>query len=122
MVNFDYAQARLTAQKIIAKFGQAGQFILAGDDGGYDDFGNVVPAQPDTIYNGTVTPLLKFNSQEIDGEQIQSADSFVFFHTDTPPVIGAVTTINSSTYRVVNVWRLDSVDNINVYIKLQLRR
>jgi len=121
MANFDYAQARLTAAKIISKFGAPGEFYLDGD-GGYDDFGDPLPSQPNTEYTGTVSPLLGYKAHEIDGEQIQSTDSFVFFRSDTVPEIGSTSMLNGEVYRVVNVKRLDSVGGINVYAKLQLRR
>lgn len=123
MADFDYPQARLTALKIISKFGAPGEFVLAGNgDGGHDDFGNVIPAEPDTIYDGTVSPLLGYKAHEIDGEQIQSTDSFVFFHSDTVPEIGSTSMLNGEVYRVINIKRLDSVGGTNVYAKLQLRR
>lgn len=123
MAKFNYDKARQVAESLIDKFGQPGSFTKEGGGaGGYDDFGNVIPPEPDTVFEGTVTPLLSYKQQEIDGEQIKSTDSYVFFHSEVEPSIGAKSTINGNEYRVVNVKKLDSVDDINVYRKLQLRR
>lgn len=123
MAKFNYNKARQTAKGLIDKFGQTGSFIKEGSGtGGYDDFGNPLPAEPDIVINGIVTPLLSYKQQEVDGEQIKSTDSYVFFHSEAEPPIGAKTVLNSDEYRVVDIKKLDSVDDINVYRKLQLRR
>lgn len=123
MAKFNYDKARQVAEGLIDKFGQAGSFIKEGSGaGGYDNFGNPLPADPDIVINGVVTPLLSYNQQEIDGEQIKSTDSYVFFHSEAEPPIGAKTVLNGDEYRVVDIKKLDSVDDINVYRKLQLRR
>lgn len=123
MTKFDYGKARRVAKGLIDKFGQAGSFTKEGGGaGGYDDFGNVILPEPDTVISGIVTPLLSYKQQEIDGEQIKSTDSYVFFHSEAEPPIGAKAVMNGSEYRVVNVKKLDSVDDVNVYRKLQLRR
>lgn len=120
---FDYTQARVDAKEIISEFGLAGTFIKEGSgSGGYDDFGNPIPAEPDTIINGIVTPPLRFNQNEIDGEQILSSDSYVFFHSDQEPEIDSKITINGETYRNKKIWKLDSVGGVNVYRKIQLRK
>ena len=122
-MSFDYAKARLVAKSLIEKFGQAGTFTVKGSGGGgYDENGNPVAPQPDVVINGTVTPLLSYKQQEIDGERILSTDSYVFAHSDIEPPIDSVITINGSKYIVKNIMKLDSVDNINVYRKIQLRR
>ena len=123
MTKFDYDKARQVAKGLIDKFGQANSFTKEGGGaGGFDRSGNPIPPEPDTIVSGTVTPLLSYKQQEIDGEQIKSTDSYVFFHSDVEPPIGSKSTVNGNEYRVVNVKKLDSVDDINVYRKLQLRR
>lgn len=123
MVKFDYVKARQVAKGLIDKFGQAGNFTKEGGGaGGYDRSGNPIPPEPDTVVSGIVTPLLSYKQQEIDGEQIKSTDNYVFFHSEVEPPIGAKSTVNGNEYRVVNVKKLDSVDGVNVYCKLQLRR
>lgn len=123
MAKFDYDKARQVAKGLIDKFGQPGSFTKEGGGaGGYDDFGNVIPSEPDTVISGIVTPLLSYKQQEVDGEQIKSTDSYVFFHSEVEPPIGVKSTLNGNEYRVVNVKKLDSVDDVSVYRKLQLRR
>ena len=105
---FDYSKARAVAAKLIDKFGASSSFVIAGTGaGGYDDLGNVMPAQPDTIISGTITPLLSYKQSEIDGETILMGDGYVFFHSDTAPAIGATTALNSLIYRAVWVESLD---------------
>ena len=123
MTKFDYAKARQVAKGLIDKFGQAGSFTKEGGGaGGFDRSGNPISSEPDTVISGTVTPLLSYKQQEIDGEQIKSTDSYVFFHSESEPQIGAKSVLNGDEYRVVDIKKLDSVDDINVYRKLQLRR
>lgn len=123
MAKIDYNKARQVVKVLVDKSGQAGSFIKKGNGaGGYDDFGNPLPAEPDMVINGIVTPLFNYKQQEIDGEQIKSTDSYVFFHSEAEPLIGAKTVLNGDEYRVVDIKKLDSVDGINVYRKLQLRR
>ncbi len=118
---FDYSGARAEAFALIAEYGAAGQAIKKGTTGGYDSEGNVTPDIPDVAIDGTVTPLLQYKTREIDGSSIQMGDSFVFFHSETAPEINMQITINSKTLRIVDIYKLDSVGDINVFRKLQLR-
>lgn len=122
-MSFDYAQARKNAQEIIGEFGAAGTFIISdASEGGYDDLGNPVPPQPAVTIEGIVTPLLRYKQHEIDGERILAIDNYVFFHSETVPQIDNKITINGNTYIAKSIVRLDSVDNINIYVKVQLRK
>ena len=121
-MSFDYNNARATAKKLIEKFGQPGSLVKKGNSGGYDSSGNVIAPQPDVTINGTVTPLLRYKQAEIDGESVLSTDSYAFFHSSTAPAIGMMININSQQFRVIDLKTLDSVDDINIYRKLQLRR
>jgi len=121
MAAFDYVKAHDVAVKLITKFGQPADVVKAGNTGGYDDSGNVIPAQPDVVISGLVSPLLQYNQSEIDGESVQMGDSYVFFDSTDKPEIDMVITLNSKQFRVVDLIVLNSVDDINVYRKLQLR-
>lgn len=122
-MSFDYNKSRATAEKLITKFGQAGEFVLSGDTGGYDDFGDPLPAQPDVVISGIVTPLLSFKTNEVDNENILASDSYVLFHSETAPEVGYEHTQNGVTYRMVAMMKeLTSVDGVNVFRKIQLRR
>ena len=122
-MSFDYDNARAVAESLITKFGQPASFIKEGaGGGGYDDFGNPIPAEPDIVIDGIIAPLLQFKKMEIDGEQIKSSDSYVFFHSDDEPPIGSKVTVNGSEYRALYIWKLTSVGGTNDYRKIQLRR
>lgn len=122
MATFDYSAAAAKAKAIIEKFGGNGSFVIKGNDGGFDDDGNALAAQADTVISGTVTPLLQYKSMEIDGSTIQTGDSYVFFDSVLDVPVGAVTTINGDSFRVVNSNELKSVNNIKILQKIQLRR
>ena len=123
MAKFDYVKARGVAEKLINKFGDDGSFILAGNgSGGYDDFGNVIPPEPDAVFSGTITPLLSYKQMEVDGSRILATDTYVYFHSDNEPPIDSKTTINGDEYRLINIKKLGSVDGVNVYRKMQLRK
>ena len=120
---FDYSEARATAEAIIGEFGESATLSKPGTDAGYDpNTGDPVPSTPGSYVNGLVTPLLSYKSSEIDGELIQAGDSYCFFHSDEAPGIGMVLTINGHDWRVVSIVDLTSVDGVNVFRKLQLRR
>lgn len=122
MASFDYVDAKATADNIIAEFGGSGTFIVKGADGGFNpETGDVIAAQPDVSVTGFVTPAIGYKSREIDGTTILMGDCYVFFSGALVPV-GAVITLNNETYRVVNVSRLQSLSNVVVYQKVQLRR
>lgn len=119
---FDYVDARQAAEEIINDFGKPGQVIKKGvPSGGFDNNGNPIPPTPDVIIDGIVTPKLDFKKSEIDGTAIQRGDSFAFFHSDTKPEIDMQITLNSTTFRIISIKDLTSVDDINVFIRLQLR-
>lgn len=122
MAAFDYVRARSIAKGLIEKFGQAGEFIIEGSEGGTDKWGDPIPDKPNAVIPGTVTPLLSYKKMEVDGEQILATDSYVFFYCDEVPPIDSKATINSNEYRTINIERLDSVDGVNAYVKIQLRR
>lgn len=128
-MTFDYNKSRATAERLITKFGQSGEFVLSGDTGGYDDFGNPLPAQPDVVISGIVTPLLDFGtdtkkaSYESSGLNIIAGDKYCFFHSETAPEVGYEHTQNGVAYRMVAMMKeLTSVDGINTFRKIQLRR
>ena len=122
-MSFDYNQAAEDAKEIIAEFGAAGSFVLKGSAGsGVDEFGDPLPTVDDVTYSGTVTPLLQYKADEIDGESVKQGDAYVFFDSATPPAIGSIATLNGNTWRVVAIESLSSVGGVRVFTKLQLRR
>jgi len=118
-----YGESRKKAESIISKFGGPGSFVQKGNAGGFDEDGNALPAQPDVVINGTITPLLQYSNSEIDENRILQGDAYVFFHSSEPPRIAMQTTINGKTFTVVRIaLSLDSIDGVNVLRKIQLRQ
>jgi hypothetical protein len=119
---FDYAEAALDAADIIAEFGAAGSnnkpAIPAGQD---PDPGDTTAGTAQVTINGTITPKLRYKSMQIDGVNVLATDSYVFFDTAGTPEVGILTDLNGETLRIVQIDKLQSVDGINVYHKLQLR-
>ena len=120
---FNYPKARLTAERLIKNFGSANQVIKKGTKGGYDSSGNVTADVPDVVIDGTVTPLLNYNSHEVDGVNILASDMNAFFHSEIAPEIGMQITVNGVTFRIVSIYSLGSADavSVNVFRQLQLR-
>ena len=136
-MSFDYNDARETALELITEFGQHSKVVKKGATGGTDAFGNPLEDVHDQEVGGIVTPLLQYNSREVNGESIRTGDCYVFFHSDSDiddwfkylfapiannPELNLQITINGVTFRIVEIYSLDSVDDINVFRKLQLRR
>lgn len=119
---YNYEAARLTATKLITKFGGAGQFVRKGNSGGFDDDGNVIAPTADEVNTGIITPLLSYESSEINGQNIQTGDAYVYFDSNVKVSINSVTTLNGKEYRAVSVDTLESVGDVLVYQKVQLRR
>ena len=122
MAAFDYVNAHAVAERLITKFGQPANVIKKGNAGGYDTSGNVIAAQPDVTISGKVSPKVDFKLSETDGENVIMGDAYCYFDSVTPPEIGMMITLNSEEFRIINLKILDSVDNINVYRRMQLRR
>ena len=119
---FDYLEAHGDAAELIEFFGEAGQVIKKGNSGGYDTSGNVTPAQPDVIIGGTITPKIDFETSEVNGTSILMGDAIVYFESETAPEVGMMTIINGETYRIIDMETLTSVNGINVYRELHIRR
>jgi len=122
MAGFDYTEAHAVAVELITFFGEASSLVKKGNDSGVDEYGNVTAATQDVTITGLVTPLLEYERFEVDETNVLSTDSYVFFDSTTEPEIDMIITINSDEYRVINFEALTSVDDINVYRQLQLRR
>lgn len=120
---YDYAAARKLALKVITKFGAPGSVVKKGvSGGGFDNNGDPIPDSPDITILGTVTPLVRFKTREINDTTIKSGDSYVFFHSDVEPEIDMQITINFDTFRIVDLIDLSSVNDENIFRRLQLRK
>ena len=121
-MSFNYTKARSTAKKIIKKYGNDGTVVTKGTTGGFDSSGDPKADVPDSTIYGIITPVVKFKTAEIDGETIKKGDGWVFFHSNTEVVPDMQTTINGETFRVKGVGVLSSVDDIEIYQRLHLRK
>lgn len=120
---YDYAAARKLALKVITKFGAPGSVVKKGvSGGGFDNSGDPIPDSPDVTILGTVTPLVRFKTKEINETTIKSGDSYVLFASDVAPEIDMQITINFDTFRIVDLIDLSSVDDENIFRRLQLRK
>lgn len=120
---YDYAAARKLALKVITKFGAPGSVVKKGvSGGGFDNNGDPIPDSPDETILGTVTPLVRFKTKEINETTIKSGDTYVFFHSDVEPEIDMQITINFDTFRIVGLIELSSVEDENIFRRLQLRK
>ena len=123
-MSFDYAKARATAKKIISKFGQTSSLVKKGTTGGFDEGGNAEADSPDITIDGIITPLVSYKDNEVDGESIIIGDAWAFFYTESTVEIKVdmQATVNGKTFSVKGIKRLSSVDDINIYTRLQLRK
>lgn len=117
----NYAQYSNRALELLIYYGSEVTFILKGTEGGFDDDGNPIPAQPSTMTTGTATPIVEFTTSDVDGKSILSGDGYCFFQGAGDIAVGAQLTINGITHRVINNYSLSSNDGINLFQKLQLR-
>lgn len=119
----DYNKKRAMAQRIINRYGGPGQIILKGVTGGTSVGGDTIPDTPDTLIDGIITPLIQYKTHEIDGTSILNGDSWVLWQTtsSTEIEIDMQITLNSKTFMVKSVQPFSSIDDINVFIKIQLR-
>ena len=123
-MSFDYTKARETAKKIISKFGKSSSLVKKGTTGGFDEGGNTEADSPDIAINGIITPLVKYKTHETDGKTIIKGDAWAFFYTESAVEIEVdmQTTFNGKTFSVKGIEVLSSVDDINIYTRLQLRK
>lgn len=123
-MSFDYDDARETAKEIIEDYGGASSLVKKGTTGGYDSGGNIQANSPDVTIIGIVTPLVSYKTAEVDGESIIKGDAWAFFYTESNIAIeiDMQITINSKTFSVKDIKILSSVNDINIYTKLQLRK
>ena len=120
VAKFDYVKAQATAKKLVEKFGESGTFIRTVQ-GAIDPATGEQGDNTTISINGTVTPVLRFSNDEINGESVQRDDGFVFFDGGELAINDNIT-INGETWRCVDVSKIKSVSGVLVYQKVQLRR
>lgn len=99
MTRFDYSRARATAERLIAKFGQAGAVK------------RITP--PDPVYGGdpvvtsypaTLVPMA-YEARYIDGTVIQTGDMQIYISAvglPIEPTVGDVVAANGKDYAIIN--------------------
>jgi len=121
---FNYTGARKRAKKIITKYGEDSSLVKKGITSGKDRDGDPIANTPDITIIGIITPLIEYETKEIDGKSIIVGDAWAYFHTESniDIEIDMQTTINSKPFSVKGIETLSSVDDINIYTRLQLRK
>ena len=117
-----YDNGRALAERLITKFGAPATAYTPAIEGGMDNLGRPLPSTPRVDIDGIATGTLNYNQNEIDGTVIQLGDCYVLFHTDGEPEIGMQHDANGESYRVMDIYKLESRDDVVALIKLQLRR
>lgn len=120
MAKFDYEQARRDADSLIDEFGDAGSFTRVTPGAIDQATGEQAPGTT-TLVNGTITPILRYMNNEINGESVLRTDGYVYFSGGEIEV-GDTAVLNGETFRAVDIVKLTSVSGTLVYQKVQLRR
>lgn len=120
VAKFDYEQARRDADTLINDFGDAGSFTRV-TQGAIDQATGEQSPSTTTPINGTITPILRYMNNEINGESVLRTDGYVYFSGGEIEV-GDTAVLNGETFRAVDVAKLKSVSGTLVYQKVQLRR
>lgn len=120
MAKFDYTKAQATVKKLVEKFGESGSFTRTVQ-GAIDPATGEQGASTETTISGTVTPVLRFSNDEVNGESVQRGDGYVYFDGDELAINDKVT-INGEKWRCVDVSKIKSVSGVLVYQKVQLRK
>ena len=121
-MTYNYTTARATARRSILKYGSTGSVIQKGQSGGYDDEGDAIADTADVTITGIATSLVLFDNKEIDGESILTGDSWVYWQSDTAIAAGMQITLNSITFKIMAVTAVQSIANVIIYERLQLRK
>jgi len=99
-MSFDYLEAQLTADELIAEFGAA--VTLSTQSGPVFDpvtGADITPSEPVSIAG--VGVKLNYKSGEIDGTVILAGDCNLLLSTRATPLIGMVVTLAGETWRVI---------------------
>jgi len=109
MAQFDYARARSTAERLIARFGQSGAIQRIVNSGpSYD------PVQTTTDYACTLVDL-DVDERNIDGTLIQRGDRMVYLSTaglSIVPVLSDKVLIGGVLHAIVSVQPLQPAGTV----------
>ncbi|WP_085026877.1 hypothetical protein [Ensifer aridi] len=99
MPNALYTRLQATAQRLIAKYGQAGTVTRISEPDPVNG-GDPVP----TPYTATLVPMA-YTAREIDGTEVLSGDMQIYISSvglAIEPTVGDVITANGADYAIIN--------------------
>jgi len=107
------------AEELLDEFGRPVTLVMAGQEAGFDQYGNAVGATPDTTVSGLGCSL-DYKIGEIDGTVIQNGDARLLYKGETPEIDMTVT-LEGVKWRIVALNSLNPAGILVMY-SLQLRK
>jgi hypothetical protein len=105
-----------TASKLLAKYGEAVSIIFPVYSGTDPITGAVIGTNTSTTITAKGYPAL-YQKQDIDGATIQAGDiRLVLELIGTRPAVGCLATVDSTTYRIMNVQPIRLTGEDVIYI------
>ena len=122
MAAFDYTRARATAERLLARFGQAGSIRRTTTTGG-DAWNPGSGTTTTTGYDCTVA-LLDYKDMEIDGTRVVQGDRKAYISTSglsITPSNGDQLRVGSVDHAIVDIKQINPAGTVVVYMA-QVRR
>lgn len=114
---FDYTPLASTATKLITDFGQSVSFTRNGNVT-YDPTQGV-SSSSQTTYSANIVLFAQIKNEEVD-KSLAFKDFPAVAYSATPPKIGDTATINSESYRVIEITPIQPAETV-IYYELRLR-
>jgi len=114
-----YNEMAELAEELIGDFGRPVTLVKAGQEAGFDQYGNAVGATPDVSVTGLGCSL-DYKIGEIDGSVIQMGDAKMLYKGETP-LINMTVTLEGVKWRIVALNPLNPAGILVMY-SLQLRK
>jgi len=114
-----YNEMAELAEELIGDLGQPVTLVKAGQQAGYDEYGNVIGATPDTTVSG-LGCALDYSVGEIDGTVIQNGDAKLLYKGETPEIDMTVT-LDGVKWRIVSLNPINPAGILVMY-SMQLRK
>jgi len=114
-----YDEMAELAEELLDEFGQPVTLVMAGQEAGFDQYGNAVGATPDITVSGLGCSL-DYKIGEIDGTVIQNGDAKMLYKGETPEIDMTVT-LEGVKWRIVALNPLNPAGILVMY-SLQLRK
>jgi len=107
------------AEELLDEFGQPVTLVKAGQQAGFDQYGNAVGATPDVSVTG-LGCTVGYNFGEIDGTVIQNGDARLLYKGETPEIDMTVT-LDGVKWRIVSLNPINPAGILVMY-SMQLRK